>query len=485
MFKGIVPPYEKLILRGECSLNCPPEQLGYKNRRNGAAGLLKKESMVNSEFLTTFFYEAVEMIDHTTLDGVVVDGKPKLAFDQLNAIGEMGLNVVKHSYIAHVAEIPEVAKHIQSECENFNNDLYDADGKVICPNSYVWEDKHIPDQKIAFKINAEAIETTVNKIAIQVSRMGKLIPVVHYDPLKLGGATCSKATGFNYQFLNDNHIGIGSKIMVCRSEEVIPYIRETVAPTGCDLPSVCPECGGPVDWDANDVHIVCTNQLCPPQLIKNITHFFESLGLEEFGESSFEKLGVKSIQEVYELTYDDIKGMDGFGDKSAKDFVKRVKDTLNTRPEFLIRAFGIELIGKTASKLLTENYSWGTIKDVDFTSEELLKLPDVGPGTAHAIMTGLLGVQHLILDLEGLGMTVTTSSGNLAGKSFCATGKLEKMKRTQLERWVTENGGSICGIKKDPNMYLVCNKASTSAKYKKALSYGISIITEDQLFDMV
>ena len=74
--------------------------------------------------------------------------------------------------------------------------------------------------------------------------------------------------------------------------------------------------------------------------------------------------------------------------------------------------------------------------------------------------------------------------GSLSGKKFCITGKLSKP-RKEIENWITEQGGINTGLKKCPDMYLVCNlDSSDSEKYQKATKLGIPIITEDQLYAM-
>jgi len=478
-------PFHKFVLRGECTLNCDPLSLGYKNRRNGAVGLMKKESLEGVNNLSIYFYEMIEKIDHITLDGIEVNSVQKGVDAQLEYIASLNLPTVRFDCFSTSLPLDVVAKAIDRYGNNIERDLYDADGKVICPNSYTRELDLIPKRKIAFKIHAATLETIVRDIGIQVSRLGKLVPVIYYDPLEIGGATCSKATGFNFEFISQNKIGIGSKILICRSEEVIPYVKGVVESANLSIPEICPECGSNVHWDENHINLVCRNIYCPPQKLKSITHFFISLGLEEFSESSFEKLNLNDIFDVYNLTEEKIKTIEGFGDKSAKDLIKRIKDTLNTKAEFLIQALGINGIGKSLSKLLIKNYSWDDIKNIRFNEEQLIKLPDVGRITARDVIEGLKDRQSLIFQLERIGMVVNETSGNLTGKSFCVTGSLIAMKRNEVEKWIINNGGEITGVKNIQNMYLVCNSPSSSAKYKKAQEYKIPIITEDELFSMV
>lgn len=484
ILKDIVIPYHRMVARGEISLR-DPQAVGLKNRRNGAVGIMKRESLEHIDHLDIFFYELIECVDHVTLDLVTVDALPSTEKECIELIQNVGLGISRFQFISPVMPTSDIAKLLELSATNFVDDLYDADGKVICPNNYPREDSLLPDGKVAFKTQAEIVATIVTSIDIQVSRMGKLVPVVYYEPLELAGATCKKATGFNYQFINDNQIGVGSKILVCRTQEVIPYINGVVESKGFELPETCPVCNSGVHWDENGVHLICSNMTCPAQALKNITHYFISLGLEEYSESSFEKLGVKSIFDVYKLTSDDIEKIEGFGEKSAIDFVQRIQDTKKTKPELLIRALGMNLVGRTISKQLVRNFSWEKIRSADFTMCELTELPGISEKKATAVIEGLKEMSPVLGQLEVEGVVIEESTGPLEGLTFCVTGKLEKMTRSEIEMWVVENGGDIGGIKKIPNMYLVTNKESSSGKYQKAIEYAIPIITELELYQMV
>jgi DNA ligase (NAD+) len=73
--------------------------------------------------------------------------------------------------------------------------------------------------------------------------------------------------------------------------------------------------------------------------------------------------------------------------------------------------------------------------------------------------------------------------GSLTGKKFCITGKLSKP-RKEIENWIISQGGTNSGLKKSPDMYLVCNESSESDKYEKATKLSIPIITEEELYKM-
>ena len=70
--------------------------------------------------------------------------------------------------------------------------------------------------------------------------------------------------------------------------------------------------------------------------------------------------------------------------------------------------------------------------------------------------------------------------------SFCFTGELNSMKRSQAEAFVKENGGSCKSSVTKDLTYLVTNDTSSgSTKNQKALLYNIPIINEETFLEMV
>jgi DNA ligase (NAD+) len=72
-----------------------------------------------------------------------------------------------------------------------------------------------------------------------------------------------------------------------------------------------------------------------------------------------------------------------------------------------------------------------------------------------------------------------STTGPLAGKSFCFTGELSAMKRPDAEALVRSLGGQTKPSVTKGLSYLVTNDPSSgSEKNKKAVSYGVAIIDE-------
>jgi DNA ligase (NAD+) len=477
--------YEKLILRGEIVLGCEPSKVGMKNRRNGAVGIMKREDFKNIEYLKIYFYEVVDIISK---DERIKNNKLTV-IDKLHIIEQEGLNCVQYEYYPSISNYKELAERISINAESNGNHiegLYDVDGLVIVPNLYERENIKLPKGKVAFKKQASFIETIITDIEGNTSRTGKVIPTLSYEPIQYNGATLSNATGFNFGFIYENKIGIGTKVLVSRAQEVVPKIESVIESNGFQEFTNCSSCGSQLEWDENHVHLMCNNlNGCPVQTLRRIVHFFISMGVENFTESRFENLEVNSILDVYALKKEDLIKLDRWGETLADEFLKQIEKTKKVKPEQLLTALNIPFLGKSVSKLLIENFSWDDIKNHTFDSNKLKRIEGIGKKKADYIITGLISCNSLILKLEEIGVTIeeTRVMGSLSGKKFCITGKLSKP-RKEIESWIVDQGGINTGLKKCENMFLVCNNPSESDKYEKATKLGIPIISEEELYKM-
>ena len=81
---------------------------------------------------------------------------------------------------------------------------------------------------MAYKFEAEESETVVKQIKWQVGRTGKLTPLALVEPVELAGATVRKATLNNFGDLTRKQVKVGSRVLIRRSNEVIPEILRAV-----------------------------------------------------------------------------------------------------------------------------------------------------------------------------------------------------------------------------------------------------------------
>ena len=186
------------LLRGEVFLKGDLyKKIGMKNRRNGVVGILGRDDDQYVDMLNILFYE-------------VIEGNSKNVFDYVD----------EYYCVSEILGSDLSMYDLEYTLKKFRNDIYpdiDQDGLVIEPIDYVRENVDRPKMKIAFKINEQPTRVTVTKVEWTTSRTGRIIPVIHFNPVLLSGATVTKATGFNAAFIQDNKIQNGTII------EIVPF----------------------------------------------------------------------------------------------------------------------------------------------------------------------------------------------------------------------------------------------------------------------
>jgi len=144
---------------------------------------------------------------------------------------------------------------------------------------------------IAWKPPIQIKKTVVTDIEWNVSRLGRVVPTVIYQPIDLCGTTNSRVTGNNAKWLSDRKIQIGSQITVGKAGEIIPKIIEVQnSEDDFDLPQLCPTCKEFLVWDG--VHLKCTSINCIAQKIVSVAYFYSVKGIkiDGLGEATIEKL---------------------------------------------------------------------------------------------------------------------------------------------------------------------------------------------------
>jgi len=466
-----IPIKEFISLRGEVLLEGDQFiELGFKNRRNAVTGLLRRDE-INPNILkklSVVFYEVVEAPLSLNL---------KTEEDRLNFIQTLKLQVVQYIFI------PRDIKNVSIPLEEFLKDVkenssYDIDGLVLTRNNSIRENVMHPKNKVKFKVNELAKKCIVLDIEWNVTRMGYIKPVILIEPIEIMGVTVSRVSGFNYDFIFTNGIGKGSVIGVVRSGDVIPYVTEIFETATVTMPSKCPDCGFPLVYKSKE--LICNNPNCFYKNVQETSHFFISMGVDGMSDKTIENIGITTIPGIYNLTKEDLEKLPGFGEKKAELVINEVKKTLLTKPEKLLAAFGMPMIGKTLSKKLCSKF---TIDEL-FKHDEIENL-GLGPITSKSLTNNIGKYKELYEFLKSKGLKfeeedVTTK--NLRGIIFTLTGE-GPIKRTEIQKLIEGQGGEVKGISRDVN-YLVTNDTeSTSGKMKSAIKYGTEIISYDELFD--
>jgi DNA ligase (NAD+) len=399
-------------------------------------------------------------------------------------------------------------------CKDFESqrdDLpYEIDGMVIKVNSFELQDKmgmtsHHPRWAIAYKFKARQATSKLIGVEYQVGRTGNIGPVAKIEPVHIGGVTVKSVSLFNEDVIREKDIRIGDTVLVERAGDVIPYIVKplTELRNGDEkpikFPKHCPSCATELFKSEDEAAWRCININCPAQVLERLIHFAskDAMDIRGLGAAIIEKfytLGLlTSIPQVYQLDYEAIGQLEGFGKKSIDNLRTAIENSKKQPLHRLIYALGIRYVGETMAKTLA--HAVDHLLDLQkFDEEALQNLEDVGPKVAGSVVQFFSNRQNieLIKALEQIGLQLknekkdfTTGDGTLKGQSFLFTGTLTKLKRSEAEEMVEQNGGTIVSGVSSKLNYLVVGEDAGSKLEKAKKINTVKIISEDQFLKMI
>lgn len=471
-FMPEIPIKDKVTLRGEVLLEGDLyKELGFKNRRNGVAGLLRRDEIVPNDLskLSVVFYEVIEPEIDVELNRYKFIGETlKLKVPQGALIDPKSINIPKF--------LSEILIKFKEEAD------YDIDGLVLTYNNSTRENVKYPKAKVKFKVNESAIPCEVRGIEWNVSRVGTVKPVVIIIPTEIMGVTVSRISGFNVDYIESNQIGWNGIVGVVRSGDVIPYITEVFKPAEImKIPTNCPSCNTALR--RTNKELICDNEKCPQKMIYTVSHFFIEMGTDNISDRTIEMLGVFSIEDAYNLSVDDMEKLPGFGRKKAEMIYDEITNTLTTKPDRLLAAFGMPLIGTTLSKQLCSRFKFEELMYGDLTVDML----GLGPITSKAVIDNIYKYRELYEFLKTQGLHFEEENiemKTLKGMKFALTGA-GPLKRKEYEALCDAKGGTIKGMSKDTDYLVTDDITSGSEKIKAAQKYGTKIITYDEFMNML
>lgn len=467
----------------------PDEPL--KNARNAAAGAIrnldpKVTALRRPEIL---FYDVNYMSENP-----VSSQEEAIAFLQREGFKT-------YPYIVKCASLEEIQGAIDEiEVRRKQIDVL-TDGAVVKVNSEAvraemgYTDK-FPRWAIAYKFEAEEAEATVEEVRWQVGRTGKLTPLAIITPVELAGATVRRATLNNFGDLTRKDVKVGSRVLVRRSNEVIPEILGAVAHTEGSLPvqkpAVCPACGAPVaEVGAN---LFCTNVACPPRIVQKLTHYCSKNAADVEGMSEatltllFEKRGVKRFSDLYALTAESFEGLEGFKEKKTGNLLSAIRESKHMPLERFLYAIGIDGIGRVAARDLA---AYGSVEAVAKLSyDELVSMENIGEVTANAVVNYFADAENAaeLARLKEAGVSPVARErvreGKFAGEFVVLTGSLSAMSRPEAQKRIEAEGGTAQSSVTGKTTLVVAGE-SAGSKLKKAQEKGIRIINEAEFLAML
>lgn len=520
--KGI----HRVELRGEAlirkdsfkRINEERETLGlplFANPRNSATGGLrtKDPNETKNREIEAFIFQLGHAVDEAGNDMLPQIGQH---FDSINYLGDLGFKIPKSEkkLCQNINEVIDFCNHWQDVRDEYD---YEIDGMVVKVNDLKLQEicgstSHHPRWAIAFKFKAKQATTKLLNVEYQVGKVGSITPVAKLDPVLLAGVTVSSVSLHNQEFISSKDLRINDTVLVERAGDVIPYIVKPLeelrdgSEVVIDFPSVCPvndqdfqvdllQAEGEAAWR-------CPTCICGAQdLQRMIFHVSKvAMDIDGFGKSNVERFyemgWLKDISDIYNLDYDAIANLEGFGERSATKLKNAISLAKHKPLSKILHSLSIHHFGKKASKLIAEEISHALdLKDWD--KERFVAIKDIGPVVADNVIEYFSKPANIEMlhKMEMYGVDLSQKEEDkplqvaedapLSGKSILFTGTLLRMGRKQAQELAAKNGARlISAVSSKLDILVVGEKAGS--KLKKAQALGtVTIYTEDEFLDLV
>ena len=502
-------PYKgELVLRGEAVITysdfykineeIEDADAKYKNPRNLCSGSVRQlNNEITAKRNVNFF--AFSLVK---ADGVDFENSHE---NQMLWLKNQGFDIVEYEMVT--AETLEAS--VKGFAEKIENNDFPSDGLVVIYDDIAYGESlgrtaKFPRNSIAFKWADEIRETILKEIEWSPSRTGLINPVAIFEPVELEGTTVSRASVHNLSIMEGLELGLGDVIEVYKANMIIPQIAENKTRSGMvEIPKVCPTCGGATEIRqvADAKALYCTNPECQAKKIKSFTLFVsrDAMNMEGLSEATLEKFIAKGfIHEFADLFKleryaDEIREMEGFGDKSCKNLLASVEKSRKTTLPRLIYALGISNIGVANAKMLAKQYHYEIEELQNASAEELSAIDGIGEVIAKSIEEYFTSeknqemISHLLAEVVIEKPEENQNAQIFEGMNFVITGSVEHFaNRNEVKAVIEARGGKVTGSVTSKTNYLINNDTtSNSSKNKKAKELNIPIISEKEFLEML
>jgi len=492
-YKGVIEVQGEAIMRLsvlEEYNKTATEQL--KNARNAVAGAIRNHDPKITE------KRKVEILFYNV--NYMSEGELSTQTECVEFLKKQGFKV--HPYLAVCKGINAVMSAINDIKINRENLDILTDGAVVKVNDFSLRKElgttdKFPRWAIAFKFEAEEVTTILKDVKWQVGRTGKLTPLGILEPTFLAGATVRKATLNNYGDVLRKGVKIGARVLVRRSNEVIPEILGTteIYPHCIDVekPTVCPFCGARLEEVG--ANIFCPNTSCRPRVIAKLTNFASknAMNIDGFSEKTagllFDEFGVQNYSDLFKLDKDAVRELEGYKDAKTENLFNAIEKSKTVELSAFIYALGIDNVGKKTAKDLAKVYK--SIENfINCDRESLLSIEEVGEVIADCIVNFVTDIKNVneINELISLGVNILpeldNKTGVFSGEKVVLTGTLVDFKRDDATKIIEKLGGEILSsVSKKTTIVLAGENAGS--KLDKARALGIKIIDEETFKSLI
>jgi DNA ligase (NAD+) len=428
--------------------------------------------------------------------------------DEVAWLAEKGFKVNPDT--EHHAGVESVVKRCHWWEERREQLDYEIDGVVVkVDERALWRELGVvgrePRWAIAWKFPPTTATTKLLDVVWNVGRTGHLVPFALLEPVHVGGVTVTTATLHNEEDLARKDVRVGDEVVVMRAGDVIPQVvspltqKRRKGARRPKPPKKCPACGTATVKPGDGVFTVCPNRAgCPGQSFQHVKHFVSkgAMDIDGLGEKQamrFLQEGlIADVADIYDLTEEQLTGLEGFGEVSARNLVAAIERSRETPFPRVLYALGLPGVGYVTAEALAMHF--GSIAELRGADPERIEEVDgVGPIMAVQIAESLadertaelvdrLAAKGLRLELDASEMRA--AGGPLEGRTVVLTGTLPELTREEAAALVKRAGGKVTNSVSKKTDYVVAGD-SPGSKLVKAEELETEILDEGGLLGLV
>ena len=479
----------------------------FANPRNAAGGSLRqKDPRETSKIPLKYFaygFGAVEPMIFTTQK------------EFLKKINNWGFSTNPLSET--ISGIEDIVKQHQ-KIEDLRSSLdYDIDGLVYKVNDLNLQKRlgntsNAPRWAIAYKFSAEKALTKIKNITIQVGRTGAITPVAKVEPVNVGGVVVSNATLHNEDEIKRKDIRIGDTIQIQRAGDVIPQVvlvdiskrnkdsKKFIFPNKCLCGSLTKKEFSKSTKKEDAVRRCTKGYECKFIAKEKLKHLVskEAFNIEGLGKKVVEQFWdlnlIKEPSDIFNLNFDKIKTLEGWGDLSIENLKKAILKSKNISLEKFIFSIGIRHIGQENAKVLaaffisikefSKLFDKGKISQILINLKELDGIGETQIESIENFFSNQMNAKitkSLINQLTIKNYSRKNISGKFSNKKIMFTGGFDNMSRSEAKSLAESNGGKVLGsVTKKLDILVVGNSKPTKKKIDQAKELKIQIMTEKE-----
>ena len=479
----------------------------FANPRNAAGGSLRqKDPKITANVPLKYYAYGF---------GKVSSMKFKSQKEFLETINKWNFKINSLSEIAkNIDQVEKKHKNVEQIRSTLD---YDIDGLVFKVNDLNLQNRlgntaNSPRWAIAYKFSAEKAVTKIQDIVIQVGRTGAITPVAKVEPVTVGGVVVSNATLHNEDEIKRKDIRVGDTVIIQRAGDVIPQVisvdfskrkkdsKSYIFPTKCLCGNETKKEFSKSTKKLDAVRRCFQGYGCNFTAKEKLKHFVskEALNIDGLGKKVIEQFWnlklIKEPSDIFNLNYDKIKNLEGWGNLSINNLKKAINKSRKISLDKFIFSIGIRHIGQENAKTIAGFF--GSIrefrkiidlKDKKKINNNLSELDGIGETQINSIeiffsnKKNLKITNDLIQELEIENFVLNTRSGIFSNKKIMFTGGFKSMSRSEAKVIAENNGGKVLGsVSKKLDYLVVGDSKPTVKKINQAKQLNVKIIKEKE-----